>query len=284
MIHNKSPLVSVIVTTKNEEKNIERFLVSVKDQNYKNLEIIVVDNNSSDNTKIIAKKYTNKIFNIGPERSAQRNYGARKSQGKYLLILDADMELTENVVKECVGKIGENKAITIPEKTVGQGFMASVRKFERSMYMGDSSIEVARFFDKKTFMKFSGYDLSLTGAEDYDLPKRISEEHSIGRINSYILHHESGLTLFSQLRKKYYYANKSASYVDKHPDLISKQGILILRKAYIKHWRKFLKFPFLGMSLIIVRFLETLSAALGFLKAVGTVKFIQTFFRMFKYL
>jgi len=59
-------IVSVIITTKNEEKNIENCLSSIKNQNYlqENIEIIVVDNNSIDKTKEIAKN----IYNFGTER------------------------------------------------------------------------------------------------------------------------------------------------------------------------------------------------------------------------
>ena len=74
------PLVSVIVTTKNEEKNIANCLKSIKNQTYKNIEIIVVDNNSDDRTKEIAGKYTDKVFNHGPERSALRNLGAEREK------------------------------------------------------------------------------------------------------------------------------------------------------------------------------------------------------------
>ena len=78
------PLVSIIVTTKNEEKNIENCLKSVKNQNYpqNKIEIIVVDNNSIDKTKQIALRYTDKVYNFGPERSAQRNFGVEKSKWK----------------------------------------------------------------------------------------------------------------------------------------------------------------------------------------------------------
>ncbi len=70
-------LVSVIVTTKNEEKNIANCLKSIKGQSYpqEKIQIIVVDNNSSDSTTKIAKRFTDKVYNKGPERSAQRNYG-----------------------------------------------------------------------------------------------------------------------------------------------------------------------------------------------------------------
>ena len=78
------PLVSIVVTTKNEEKNIENCLNSIKNQNYpqNKIEIIVVDNNSIDKTKQIALRYTDKVYNFGPERSAQRNFGVKKSKWK----------------------------------------------------------------------------------------------------------------------------------------------------------------------------------------------------------
>lgn len=96
-----STLVSVIITTRNEEKNIERCLKSIKAQSYplEEIEIIVVDNNSVDKTKDIAYKCTAKVYDFGPERSAQRNYGVGKSEGKYILYLDADMNLSEKVIE-----------------------------------------------------------------------------------------------------------------------------------------------------------------------------------------
>ena len=59
--------------------NIDACLRSIQNQSYfiESLEIIVVDNNSSDKTRDIARRYTDKIFIKGPERSAQRNYGMR---------------------------------------------------------------------------------------------------------------------------------------------------------------------------------------------------------------
>lgn len=102
----KLPLISVIIPTYNEERNITTCLEAIFRQDYPHdrLEIIVVDNNSTDRTKEMAKKYTDKVYNKGPERSAQRNFGVNKAQGKYILYLDADMILSENVVSECVGK------------------------------------------------------------------------------------------------------------------------------------------------------------------------------------
>ena len=126
------------MTTKNEEKNIENCLKSVKNQNYpqNKIEIIVVDNNSQDKTKEIAYGYTDKVYNFGPERSAQRNFGVKKAAGKYILYLDADMILSKEVIRECVEKCEEENlvALYIPEKIIGEGFWIKVRDFERSFY------------------------------------------------------------------------------------------------------------------------------------------------------
>lgn len=275
--------ISIIVPTFNEEKNIGRLLKSIEGQSNSGVEVIVVDDGSKDTTVEIARKFTKKVFpRQHAERSAQRNFGATKAEGKYLLFLDADMELTTGVIKSCMENINGHGALIIPERTVGKGFVAEVRKFERKMYMGDSLVEVARFFPKNVFWDFGGYDLNLTGTEDYDLPKRISSRYSIGWAKKYILHHETGLTFGKQLRKKFYYAQKSASYVDKHPDLISRQGILLFRRAYLVHWREFFKHPILGASLIFMRSSETIAALFGFIAAVGPIGFLKAFAKMLK--
>ena len=279
----KKPIVSIIIPTYNEENNIERLLKSINSQTYRLIESIVVDDGSSDSTVLISEKYASRVFaREHAERSIQRNFGASRAKGKYVVFLDADMELTKRVIESCVANIGKHKALIIPEKTVGKSFMAKIRSFEREMYEGDRSIEVARFFDKKVFNEFNGYDVDLTGTEDYDLPYRISKEYSLGRINDMIYHHEQQLTLFKQLKKKYYYAKNSAYYAEKHPDLIAKQGILILRKAYLRNWRKFVGHPFLGGCFIVVRLAETVAAILGYFSAVGLIKSVKTFLIMVK--
>lgn len=284
MGQTKNIKISVIVTTKDEGKNIERFLKSVKKQTYENLEIIVVDNNSSDNTKEIAKKYTSKVYNKGPERSAQRNFGAEKASGKYFVILDADMELTNKVVEDCVeiANSKKYKVLVIPEKTTGQGYISKVRQFEREMYMGDLTIEVARFFERNAFFEFGGYDLKLTGPEDYDLPYRISKKYQIGRSNEYILHHEGSLTLKKLLHKKFYYASMGSVYARKHPELIWVQGNLLFRRAYFRNWKKFIFHPFLGSTFLVIKFLETIWAVSGFISSVGILGFTRVIISSFK--
>jgi glycosyltransferase involved in cell wall biosynthesis len=72
------PLVSIVITTKNEEAYIESCLISINVKTYPNTEVIVVDNNSTDKTFETALKFTEKFFNTGLERSTQLNYGVIK--------------------------------------------------------------------------------------------------------------------------------------------------------------------------------------------------------------
>jgi glycosyltransferase involved in cell wall biosynthesis len=274
----KVPVVSVIIPAYNEEKNIGRLLESIQNQTYKHFEILVIDDASSDKTAQIAREYTSHVFERRhSERSVQRNFGARKSKGDYLLFLDADMELTPNVLGDCVSTAMKRQymLLVIPEKTVGKGFLTQIRRFEREMYMGDPTIEVARFFDRSTFFEFGGYDKELTGPEDYDLPYRISKKYEIGRTKSYIFHHEAQVPLKKLLKRKYYYARNGAKYASKHPELVKTQGNLLFRKAYLRNWKKFLKEPLLGCSFIIIRLMESFAALFGFIRAVGIFKFFQ---------
>lgn len=266
-------LVSIIITTKNEEKNLERLLRSIDSQRYKKIETIVVDNNSSDKTTKIASKYTKKVFNKGPERSAQRNFGVKKARGMYVLILDADMELGRNVVRQCVEKIGSSKkigTITIPEIPVAKTFWEKVKKHEREFYNldGDSDIEAARFFQKKLFNKVGGYDLEITGPEDWDLPERI---HKLGyenaRIKAKIKHYEKVPSLWSLMKKKYYYGLKAHVYFEKHDvELVSAKTIYFLRPVFYKHWKKLLSKPLLSSAMLLMLISEQIAGGLGFLK------------------
>lgn len=278
-------MVSIIITTINEEAVIEKLLVSLRKQSYKDIEIILIDNpKTNDQTREIAKKYTKNIFIKGPERSVQRNFGVSKAKGKYVMILDADMILSKEVVKECVDAADnlEYKALVIPEKTIGRDWLSKVRRFEREMYEGDLGIEVSRFYSTKVFREMGGFDVKLTGPEDYDLHYRVMKKYKVGRIKKYLYHFEEDMNLSVMLHKKYKYAREGARYADKHPELVKRQGTIFFRKTYLKNWKKFINHPLLGISFVCVRILETIWAISGFISAVGIKKFVATFFAMFK--
>lgn len=282
-----NPFVSVVVTTKNEEKNIEHCLSSIRRQTYPQdkIKIIVVDNNSSDKTKEIARKYTKRVFNKGPERSAQRNYGIRKAKGEYILFLDADMRLSPKVIGECVGKFiksesykvhKENKLSTlgtldlqtqglvglyIPERILGDSFWCRVRDFERSFYNA-TVIDCVRFFPKSTLGKVGGFDESLTGPEDWDFDKRMRKSGKTDIITSSLYHNEVYFNLNNYLKGKDYYSRSIEKYKDKwgedDPEIKKQLGLYYRYLGVFiekEQWRKLVQHPFLALGMYILRFL-----------------------------
>ena len=267
----RGQMVSVIITTKNEESIIARLIKSIKNQSYKYNEIILVDNKSWDATAGIAKKMGVKIYTFGPERSAQRNFGAKAALGEYLLFLDADMELTPDVLKSCVEICYKDKKIggvIIPEVSIAHTFWEKVKAFERSFYneSGDEVTDAARFFKKEAFQKVGGYDETITGPEDWDLPERIKKiGFKMGRATVTIYHHERISNPFILAKKKFYYALSLNKYLQKHKiNAFSAKTIYFLRPVFYKHWEKLLAHPILTLGMILMFTLELLGGGLGY--------------------
>lgn len=270
-------LVSVIVTTKDEENVIRMLIQSVKQQTYKNIEIILVDNNSKDNTLDIVNKFKKvRIYQYGPERSAQRNFGAKRSKGEYLFFLDADMELTPKVVEDCLNKTKlENlDSVVVPEESIASNFWGKVKAFERSFYndKGDPITDAARFFSKQVFMKVGGYDEAITGPEDWDLPDRIRKAgFRIGRSTEKIYHHEQRISLIALFKKKFYYGLNAHKYLSKHNiPVVSPKTIYFLRPLFYQNWMKLVKYPFLSLAMICMLFIELVGGGLGYM--VGRIR------------
>lgn len=267
----ESPLVSVIITTKNEQDVIKRLLESLSRQVYKNIEIILVDNNSTDSTKKIAKGFTKKVYDFGPERSAQRNFGAGKAKGDYLIFLDADMRLSRKVIKECVEVMQKSKdigAIVIPEISESLTFWEKVKGFERSFYneKGDPITDAARFFSRKAFMAGGGYDETITGPEDWDLPETLRElGFEIGKISARISHKERVSSPIALAKKKFYYGLRACKYLDKHHiNHFGPKTIYFLRPVFYKNIDKILKNPVLSLGMLIMLSAELIGGGLGY--------------------
>lgn len=271
------PLVSVIVTTKNNTDTIRACLRSITKQTYPHIELIVIDNYSSDDTRHVAREFTDLVYNQGPERSAQRNFGVNKATGTYVLIVDSDMELTKDVVSACTKAMEDDPAITgivIPEESFGTGFWAKCKQLERSFYVGVDWIEAARFFERKTYQQVGGYDESMTSGEDWDLSQRVAAMGELGRITPVIRHNEGHLQLLRTLRKKAAYAKQFTAYTgaesaktvqkaDRSPYVIVlKRYGLFLRKPH-----KLFRNPILGLGVLFMKTCEFGFGAFGFLHA-----------------
>jgi glycosyltransferase involved in cell wall biosynthesis len=258
--------VSVIVTTKNEARHIANCLESIKNQSPGDydIEIIVVDNASTDNTKEIALRYTSNVFNWGPERSAQRNFGVRKAQGDYILYLDADMIPDKEVISSCVHAVSRDPqivALYITEVVMGTGYFSRVRRFERSFYDG-TPVDGVRFIRRADFLAVGGFDETFSGPEDWDLDNKLSGLGRFGLIRTPIYHNEAAFNLYSYLHKKSYYAASFDSYISKwgrrHPR-VRRQFSPFYRYVgvFIENgkWRQLIAAPHLATGMYFLRFL-----------------------------
>ncbi len=265
-----TPLVSAVIPTYNSASTLSKCLESIKSQTYENIEIIVVDNNSTDDTKKIAKKFTKSVHNKGPERSAQRNYAVTLAKGKYVIIIDSDMELNEAVIAECVAEFSDQKVVgvIIPEESFGAGFWAQCKKLERSFYVGVPWMEAARAFRKTTYLKVGGYDEQMVSGEDWDLSQRVEIEGKIGRVYSFILHNEGNLKLIKTLKKKYYYARKFSSYKTKthHSNVNLQTGPITRYKLFFSKPKKLFEKPIVGIGMLFMKTAEFSVGAFGILR------------------
>jgi len=214
-INEKIPLVSVIIPIYNYGVQFEKSIQSVFDSSYKNFEVVIVDDGSSNeyvklkldslsehpNIKVIRQN------NSGP--SSARNNGIKNSSGQFILPLDADDMIHPDYIQSCVNILKNNKNISpvyCDTNHIGQ-LQGVEQRPEWSMerLMQGPFIVNCSMFSRESFEKCGGYDESLKGWEDYDLWIRMGINGYIGkRIPKPLFvyfHHENDGTVSTEANK-----------------------------------------------------------------------------------
>ena len=262
-------LVSVVIPTLNSEKTIEKCLISVKNQTYPSIEIIVVDGGSNDKTSEIASKYCDKFFDAKiKSRTYQTNFGAEKSRGKYIYRLDSDIVLSNTMVDECVRKCENENYDAIatywgPDPSIS--FWSKIRKFEKDCYKYDPNRNVSRFYKKSIFNAVGGYNENLVYGEDYDIQNRIkNHNYTTSFSESEGIHLGEPTSLKEIILEQYYYGKTINEFLKQNKS----QGIAQvspLRMAFFKNWKKFVKNPVMSISFIFYEFIYYSSTLIGYL-------------------
>jgi len=186
------PLVSVIIPTYNRSGFVVQAVQSVLDQTYSNVETIVVDDGSTDNTHEVLRKYQDRISYVYQERSERsktRNEGFRHSRGNYIAFLDSDDIWLPTKIEEQVQILKEKAAVGVVYTNVQfidepgnqyDGELSWDEPIRQVLYedlmthnvvTGTTSSAMIR---RTCLEKVGLFDESMNACEDLDLYRRIA--------------------------------------------------------------------------------------------------------------
>lgn len=264
----REPLVSIIIPTKNSAGTLQRCLQSIGKQTYKNFEVIVVDNYSTDNTKNIANKFTDKVFSKGPERTAQVNFGVKKAKGKYIYYTGSDLVQETDLIKQAVNKCENNNFdavyLNVLTKIKNPNMWQKVRSLERRLYFKEPGMSAARFYKKNVFLKVGGLDEKIGSiADDLEFQHRLNIS---GYRTAFIDAKENNLGEYRSLRviltRSLYYGWLFGRYIDKYPEKTKKQYRLI-REEFIKNRGILLKDKSLFIMFVVYKIIQYIFGGTG---------------------
>lgn len=244
--------------------------MSIREQTYSDLEISVVDNFSTDGTAAIASRLADRFFQLGPERSAQRNAGLQNSTGEFIFFVDSDMVVEPHVVERCVNRVATSPCIiAIPEISIGEGYWSRCKAFERSFYVSDKTTAAARFYPRSLLISLGGYDEHLYAGEDWDLSMRASAVMPLDFIDEIIIHDEGRLSWLVQTRKKFYYGLNLPCFIRKH-GREARARLSPLRPSLVNNARVIAARPLVGAGMILLKIGEMVAGVLGII--IGTMR------------
>lgn len=189
----KRPKLSVIITTKNEEKYIENCLKSLATQSFRDFEVVVSDAESRDGTVKIAERYACKVIVKKTNIAEGRNLGAMMANGEVFVFVDADTMLMPDTLRDIWSAFKDGKVVgatcpALPTST-------------ESKYVGTyivyntfckNSIKVRRphvagFFcayRRSAFERVGGFDGGVGILEDFHLSLRMGKLGKIKFVDS----------------------------------------------------------------------------------------------------
>lgn len=186
----KIPFISIIIPIYNAEKTLFECLNSIQNLDYKKYEVILVDDNSKDNSLEITKKFQFKTISLKKNVGAAetRNIGAKKAKGELLLFTDSDIILPKDTLKKAINyyKKGNN---------IFNGFFFTKIRFknlfsqykhlylcyyylkqDKQLHTLDTSLTVIK---KIIFKKYNGFNKDIRISEDAEFGTRLTRNGEI---------------------------------------------------------------------------------------------------------
>lgn len=199
-----APLVSVIIPCYNHGQYLAESIGSVQAQDYGAVEILVVDDGSTDNTRQEAQKFpgVKYIYQSNQGLSAARNTGIQHSKGDLLIFLDADDWLLPGAISTNLRYLQANPGAAFVSGAHQKVFVDTQQVKEESCEITQNhythllqgnyiGMHATVMYRRQVFSEFA-YDTSLRSCEDYDLYLKIARKHPVvhhtEKIAAYRLH------------------------------------------------------------------------------------------------
>ncbi len=211
--------VSIIIPCYNEEQNLPKLLESIEIQKYDqvSVEVIVVDNGSTDRSVAIAKEYKAEVL-VYPKVniSSLRNLGSKRATGEFYVFIDADCipvdnwlrEIVKYIEKKDIGIVGSIPLYPDNGTWVEKAWFGISTKGVKDVHFICSGNMVIR---KEVFDLIGGFDDNLTTGEDYDICQRVLETgfRIVNDEKISIVHFGYTKTLFERFKKEIWYGQET---------------------------------------------------------------------------
>ncbi len=198
MIQNY-PFVSVIIPTFNRARYISKSIDSVLNQTYKNFEVIVVDDGSTDNTENVIKKYGNQVqycYKKNGGVASARNLGIKSAKGTYIAFLDSDDFWEKDKLRLQMELAGSEPDVGLVysdiyifnEHGIIETKKERVKNFHRGYVFKELFVKpfiptCSVIAKKECFEDVGLFDEKFNGGEDGDMWLRISQKYQIDYID-----------------------------------------------------------------------------------------------------
>jgi len=203
------PKFSVIIGNYNCKKFLKLAIHSVLTQTYKNFELIIIDDGSSDNSRKIIQEYENNpkvivIFQKQKGLNISNNVAIRLAKGEYIIRLDADDWLDKNALKILTKYLDDNKdrVLVFPDYFEVDADGVVINRIKRHNFdkvtLLDRPAHGACTLIRKKYLKEVGmYDENFSCQDGYDIWLRLTYKYKVGNINKplfFYRRHENNLT------------------------------------------------------------------------------------------
>jgi glycosyltransferase involved in cell wall biosynthesis len=176
------PLVSIVVPTRNSSNTIEQCLSAIEKQSYQNIEVIIVDSNSKDDTAKIAASKGCKVIFTGWKLLGARYLGCKAASGEFVLMLDSDQVLLEDTVERSLTLFKDYDMLCLGETSyTSNTFIDKMFEADRRLIHDDAQIQLNPIYGTllARFYKRNLLDRAFGAIPKSLLPSVIAHDHAI---------------------------------------------------------------------------------------------------------